>query len=183
MSDLQQGLMDEVYNYWRSHSSGMTRLEACDHFGPAHRAAVQLGNLNYQVHNGGFMQWYNNGYWEEDIDDLFVLCSLGQTLSLALFGRLSLILTRVTNYIEDYGEDATRCEECGAELRCRNCGSRLPEWVQELVRDSNNNELTRELDRIDQTYYDVGEEAWLGVYNTLIRHIQEETNETVVTSS
>lgn len=56
-------LMDEAYKWWNSRrdSQGydwfIYNLPRDDW-----RAAVLLGNLNYQVENGGFEQWHYNGY-------------------------------------------------------------------------------------------------------------------------
>lgn len=56
-----QSHMDAAYSRWRaaSDTSYADMLGACS---PVERAAVLLGNLNYQVNNGGFMQWVDNGY-------------------------------------------------------------------------------------------------------------------------
>jgi hypothetical protein len=56
-------LMNEAYKWWNSKSfeNGydwfIENLPREDW-----RAAVLLGNLNYQVENGGFEQWHYNGY-------------------------------------------------------------------------------------------------------------------------
>jgi hypothetical protein len=65
--DLHQLLMDKAYNDERKRTDAdpestwsynrMVR-EASD----LERMAVVLGNLNYQVENGGFNQWVDNGY-------------------------------------------------------------------------------------------------------------------------
>lgn len=61
MSDLFQATMDGAYNRWQN-SKGMTKQEFWDQLNADERIAVFCGNLNYQVENGGFSQWLDNGY-------------------------------------------------------------------------------------------------------------------------
>lgn len=64
--DHMQSLMDKAYETWRSSSppSGKewSMIQFWDLIPPDQRTAVVLGNLNYQVCNGGFTQWADNGY-------------------------------------------------------------------------------------------------------------------------
>lgn len=53
--------MDDAYDLWRS-KPGISREDLFDLISFKHKAAVVLGNLNYQVENGGFAQWIDNGY-------------------------------------------------------------------------------------------------------------------------
>jgi hypothetical protein len=59
-----QELMDEAYNRWQKGGDlhGVSRIEFLDELQPVQRKAVLIGNLNYQVQNGGFDQWIGNGY-------------------------------------------------------------------------------------------------------------------------
>jgi hypothetical protein len=97
--------MDEVYDYWNTDLKNLTRLQACDHFGPLHRAAVQLGNLNYQVENGGFSQWWDNEYGPEDIEDLLRLAQQGKNRGIQHFDTLLDLLRKV--------HSAAPCPRCG----------------------------------------------------------------------
>jgi len=55
-----QGLVDKAYEKWReSEMSYPGFIESLDR---RHQGAVVIGNLNGQVCNGGFEQWYENGY-------------------------------------------------------------------------------------------------------------------------
>jgi hypothetical protein len=58
---LTQKLMSEAYKTWegRNDWSYSDFVNSLDH---AHCVAVVIGNLNYQVENGGFSQWHGNGY-------------------------------------------------------------------------------------------------------------------------
>jgi hypothetical protein len=72
MSDLHQQLMDQAYarfqanRHW-SRDQFIMRLNWLE------TVAVLTGNLNYQVENGGFAQWHDNGYSEHTKQLLEVL--------------------------------------------------------------------------------------------------------------
>ena len=60
-------IMDVAYTLWQSKEgvswSYKKMLEVItQRYGLLARFAVQLGNLNYQVENGGWVQYYDNGY-------------------------------------------------------------------------------------------------------------------------
>ena len=62
--DHWQELMNESYVRFQKggdlHKLGGDKfVRALD---PVHKFAVMCGNLNYQVENGGFLQWIGNGY-------------------------------------------------------------------------------------------------------------------------
>lgn len=65
-----QKLMDAAYDKWPE--SGGHR-EMLNRATDAERCAVLLGNLNYQVENGGFCQWIDNGYGLRGLDVADVL--------------------------------------------------------------------------------------------------------------
>lgn len=58
---LHQQLMNEAYDVFKS-GRGDDYEGFVDGLDDRHRAAVILGNFNYQVENGGFLQWHDNGY-------------------------------------------------------------------------------------------------------------------------
>lgn len=58
--DIVQSLMDSAYATWEG--KGWSREEFLYEISSIERKAVVLGNLNYQVHNGGFVQWVDNNY-------------------------------------------------------------------------------------------------------------------------
>ena len=68
--DIHQQLMDEAYEEWQKHAETWDKDVFFDHLDFIHRVAVALGNLNYQVRNGGFAQWHDNGYSESHYDFL-----------------------------------------------------------------------------------------------------------------
>jgi len=76
MSDLHQKLMDEAYEWWQNDGKNASRgdfITHCKSKSQKHLDAVVAGNLNYQVCNGGFGQWVDNGYavdaWDH-VEDL-----------------------------------------------------------------------------------------------------------------
>jgi hypothetical protein len=54
-----QAVMNGAYEKWQK---GWSYENFLDHLTYLERCVVVMGNLNYQVENGGFMQWYDNGY-------------------------------------------------------------------------------------------------------------------------
>lgn len=62
MTDLHQSLMNQAYDRWQKSDPHWSKQEWEDTFTPQERFAVHTGNFNYQVCNGGFMQWWDNRY-------------------------------------------------------------------------------------------------------------------------
>ena len=60
--------MDKSYE--KNENSNMSREEFLSNLSSYERIAFQFGNLNYQVENGGFTQWYMNEY-NVDSNDLY----------------------------------------------------------------------------------------------------------------
>lgn len=54
-----QAVMDEAY---KKFEPDMGLKDFYSTLTDKETSAVLLGNLNYQVENGGFIQWYDNGY-------------------------------------------------------------------------------------------------------------------------
>lgn len=69
--DVHQSLMDSAYKKYQANETWgynefITSLDYKE------KVAVLTGNLNYQVGNGGFVQWHNNGYSSE-ADQLIII--------------------------------------------------------------------------------------------------------------
>lgn len=60
-TDKHQQLMDQAYDRWQKNQH-WSQEEFFDELTPAEKFAVAFGNLNYQVENGGFGQWWGNDY-------------------------------------------------------------------------------------------------------------------------
>ena len=56
-----QGLMDQAYARW-TYDTNWTFERFLLDLNYLERVAVLCGTLNYQVENGGFTQWHDNGY-------------------------------------------------------------------------------------------------------------------------
>lgn len=63
-TEIWQGLMDAAYERWNAEggSGSKTYDQMLADCSALERRALLLGNLNYQVGNGGFVQWVDNGY-------------------------------------------------------------------------------------------------------------------------
>lgn len=129
--DIHQKLMDEVYSKWRQKECAhMSRLEVIDKFfDKKHKVAVQLGNLNYQVENGGFSQWFMNSYGDEDIDDLLEYFDEAIAMKIPYSKELYDILEAIKSEHMDIecpeceGEGSVDCSECDGEgkIECYEC--------------------------------------------------------------
>jgi hypothetical protein len=58
-----QKVMDAAYEKWQA-NRGWSYSDFVNHLDYLEKVVVVTGNLNYQVENGGFMQWHDNGYSE-----------------------------------------------------------------------------------------------------------------------
>jgi hypothetical protein len=70
-----QQLMDQAYERWQANN--WSQAEFWAQLSYPERVTVFVGNLNYQVENGGFYQWHDNGYSECHRDLIVILRMLG----------------------------------------------------------------------------------------------------------
>jgi len=192
MSDntLTQKLMDEVYTKWNTEECRtINRLEVIsNHFTPLHKATVQFGNMNYQVNNGGFTQWHDNGYGE-DLEDLIEYAKKGTVQGIKHFDVLLQILTdiealgepndyddmeecictecsghgTITEYDDENGELETECPEC--------CGEGT--WEEKIDGEQEYDILLREF---DDKYYEFNEDELIVSFDEFISRFNEEVN-------
>lgn len=66
MTELFQATMDRAYDRWQA-AQGMSQQAFWDQLSYPERIAVYAGNLNYQVENGGFIQWMDNNYAKTEV--------------------------------------------------------------------------------------------------------------------
>jgi len=75
LTDNWQVLMDAAYKKWEgkdwTYARFLVEIERKE------RIAVLLGNLNYQVENGGFRQWVDNGYALNAREIIAILMTIG----------------------------------------------------------------------------------------------------------
>lgn len=105
--DFHQKLMNEAYDVFGDHPE-LTHEEFFNGLDNIHKIAVVTGNFNYQVCNGGFMQWHRNQYSKQFdflsnvLDEMDTASSLR---ALRLAEKALVALKRHDNYSGD-NEDA-----------------------------------------------------------------------------
>lgn len=70
--NIHQYLMDKAHDLWEKHRD-WTYRDFVSHLSPLRKDAVLIGNFNYQIENGGFLQWDWNGYSEYSGDIFRIL--------------------------------------------------------------------------------------------------------------
>lgn len=181
-NSITQKLMDEVYTKWNTEEyRTMDRLEVIGNFfTPVHRAAIQLGNMNYQVNNGGWSQWHLNGY-SEDLEDIIEIAKKGTAQGIKYFDTLLQILTdiealgepkdyndteectcsycsghgTITDYNEDDEEIEVDCPECGGE------GT----WEEDIDGEEEYRSL---LNDFDNKYYEFNEDELISSFDEFV---------------
>lgn len=96
-----QLLMNSAYDKWNKNKD-WTYEVFLKHLGPVEYEAVILGNLNYQVENGGFIQWADNEYCNNDscagLERIFTRLNTPSSM------KMLSILKKAYNIIESYNE-------------------------------------------------------------------------------
>lgn len=187
---ITQKLMDEVYSKWNTEECrSMDRLEVIENFfTPLHRAAVQLGNMNYQVNNGGWSQWHLNGY-SEDMEDLIEIAKKGTAQGIKHFDILLQILTDIEALGDpkDYNDTEICTDECyycggtgyvtnnnDTEEECDNCnGTGREEYEEEI---DGEDEYRKLLGEFDDKYYDFNEDELIASFDEFISRFDETVN-------
>lgn len=95
---IHQELMNRAYEEYQKHEE-WDEYQFIDSLeGTASRDAVILGNLNYQVENGGWDQWWENGYGPRDYQSLIkILSSINTSSSLKVLNLLKRAARILTN--------------------------------------------------------------------------------------
>jgi len=192
MSDnsLIQNLMDEVYDKWQTEECrSMDRLEVVNtFFTDKHRVAIQFGNMNYQVNNGGWSQWHDNDY-SEDLVDLIEYAKKGTIQGIKHFDRLLQILTDIEALGEPRDYDDTEeytCTECSGhgtimeyndndeevEIECPECGGD-GSWEEEIKDEDEYNTLLR---NFNDKYYEFNEDELITSFDEFISRFNEKVN-------
>lgn len=73
MPTRMQKLMGATYDRWQKNDR-WSKQDFWDQLSADERFAVFLGNMNYQVQNGGFSQWLGNGYATKETVG-YILCA------------------------------------------------------------------------------------------------------------
>ena len=108
-NNIHETLMDEAYDLFQKNKE-WTKEDFYYNLDVAHREAVALGNLNYQVGNGGFSQWNYNGYKK---DSSYILRAiLSKIKNNTEFNELQKGLELAINYVpSSSGDDDSEYEE------------------------------------------------------------------------
>lgn len=154
--EVHESLINEFHDYWEANPGD--RVAVLSEVSERHQAAVRLGKLNYQVENGGFSQWEDNGYGI-DAEALLDICERGISLGLENFKELKGILKKFMNmpaYKSETEEES--CDNCNGvghhgdeddesyeENMCENCygtGEVANEYNNDYERNSIFEEVT-----------------------------------------
>lgn len=173
--DTIQTLMNSAYETWRKHNETSDDRwnydQFVDHLDGREYPAVLIGNLNYQVGNGGFSQWHFNGY-SSRIDDLLIIVSIiARTFPIIdVSKRVLAMLLEVNDVLENFEEVTYEDEE--EEYY----DDDLDEWVTEW----NEVEVYHEpeLDHLDSRYYDL-QDDWLKTVDLFLSMTDYAFNEAI----
>ncbi|MFA5176509.1 MAG: hypothetical protein WC413_04615 [Candidatus Nanoarchaeia archaeon] len=108
---LHQQIMNEAYILWQINKDWDTE-EFFDHLNFIQRVAIALGNLNYQVGNGGFSQWKWNHYAEAHFS---FLSRLMNKIDKKIYPQLNKALDIMMHFIEKYGVKESKADICISE--------------------------------------------------------------------
>jgi hypothetical protein len=149
LHDAWQAIMDRCYERWShgdlkgsSYDSFIAALEPHDAW------AVVMGNLNYQVNNGGFLQWHDNGYSSMSDTLIEALTNVGTPAAL----EASTLITEAMDAI-DLNEDAmSQLKKLG---RYGECDALLT--YEDLISDAIGKSLNDDLEPFDRRFYKVSD--------------------------
>lgn len=108
-----QSLMDKAYARWRKGGDleGKGDAEFVAALPEDQELAVRVGNMNYQVENGGWAQWYGNGYGKRDEEWLMDFFDAHKEY--AAFSWMARLLSNVAGIAE--GPFDVTCDWCGGD--------------------------------------------------------------------
>jgi len=123
MTDTHQKLMNEAYDRWQKEGDlgGLNYNEFISRLDKPHRNAVLLGNLNYQVQNGGFRQWVGNGYATEAHQILDLLKKIGTETALKVSNMIEQLMPFLEEGLTSRGFCGSYWVEEETEETCCEC--------------------------------------------------------------
>ncbi len=111
-----QEIMSEAYKLCEVNPT-MLYVDFLRELGPRERFAVLIGNLNYQVTNGGWSQWVGNGYARAHREVLWALRKLDTETSHKVARMAETIVRGLAEWHYDFeGEACERASELDGEL-------------------------------------------------------------------
>src|SRR5690606_25366692 len=182
-----QALMNIAYDFWRETDTFANFDLLEEKYGAITKFAVMTGNFNYQVCNGGIIQYYDNGYGDEgrsgcfskhdpemprflEFKSLVEQLNLHHTVSGA---KVYKILNKIFISLDDdrYIEEDQDCCTCNGSgfneetsRPCEECGGKG--WIRESTDNPDYGCVanTDYLNTLDSEYYKVNEE-WMVMLN------------------
>jgi hypothetical protein len=147
---MHQELMNSAYDKYAdelSHEAWMKILT------PLEQKAVVLGNLNYQVENGGFVQWVDNGYYLDSPLVIECLKEIGTELALR-------VLAMVEDVLSETNPHATREGFGGKYWLCELEDRSRPYWFNDDDEDNDGYEepTHSSFSNHDEEYYKINEQ-------------------------
>lgn len=146
---VHQELMNKAYELWKKEEN--KKLKYSDfldlilkELGEIYFHAVITGNLNYQVCNGGFNQWHDNGYSKviDEIIDFFNMIS----------NKHKTILT-VLDILNEFNEELCWMED-GIQEAKKSLSYEYKQFFEEKLEEN----FFERIEKIDHMYYDINEE-------------------------
>lgn len=145
VEDLWQFIMTLSYEKWEQ---GMSRSQYLEQLTEYEKIAIQFGNFNFQVENGGLLQWHDNNY-SEDYQELY------DFLTKSDFKYKDKFISILENF--DYIRNAIEKLDINSDWYDQDCETR---WNQ--------------LDFYDKQYYSISE-SWKDYFeNYLMEKIPDE---------
>lgn len=162
--DLQK-VLDGAYDKWMD---GYSMQQWFEELTPKEKAAVALGKFNQQVTNGGFDQWWGNGYAEVMVEELIkALRAMPTSTAKPTLQLVNNFLEACKNELDQYAfdrnygssqsycecqpdedegddEDEDNCSFGGGEVECR-CGHE--------ARVDNDEHVKNVMDACDTKFY------------------------------
>ena len=150
-STMHQVMMDKAYELWNdSEESKKMSYERFldkvnDELGENYFFAVITGNLNYQLENGGWIQWFDNKY-SCSLQDLIDFFNQNYFKEFSEIKQLSRMLEDIDDIInlKDRGEQAI--DNIDYEVR---------DIFEDAMRESLNNWFEDETRNLDTSYYKI----------------------------
>ena len=154
-----QGLMDGAYHRWQNKEFA-SHEEMCEKISPEAKMAVYIGNFNYQVCNGGFLQWVCNGYGlnlDETVKALKEIGTKNAKISIQLLERIRPHLNFDANNHGCFG-DYWKTSKCDCDFGYR---SSYDGEEEEACSECDGNGTIEDkpdfLDELDDLYYEFNE--------------------------
>jgi hypothetical protein len=134
--DVFQGILNIIYEEWQKNNISYDRIIdwVYDTYGKLPKFAMYLGNYNYQVGNGGHMQYFDNGYassnsrgfghtydnidLHDDFEEIFKELKMDEILK---NGKKALQI--IHSFVLDFDDEIEDCSNCGGNGKeeCPEC--------------------------------------------------------------